>query len=94
MKAVSAARRLSALVAFLAVLALLVITVLVLIRQWPVLIAALVLLGVAITAAGYALTRRRMRRAVATAVAVLALVALIVLFVINGHLLTLRSWSR
>jgi diacylglycerol kinase family enzyme len=89
MRAVPAARRVSAIAALAAVVAVIATLVWVLLRHLPWLVAAIVCLGVAISAAAYAVTRTGTRRLLATVVAVLALVGPLVLVVIHGRLLQL-----
>jgi diacylglycerol kinase family enzyme len=89
MKSVALARRVSAIVALVAVVAGVAITVMVLAGHLLWLVAAIVCLGVAIAAAAYAVTRTGARRVVAAVVAVLALVAPLVLAVAYGQLLQL-----
>jgi diacylglycerol kinase family enzyme len=86
MKAVSAARRVSAIVALAAVVAVSATLVWVLIRHLAWLVAAIVCLGVVIGAAAYAITRTGARRLLATVVAVLALVGPLVMVVAYGRL--------
>jgi diacylglycerol kinase family enzyme len=85
-KSVPAARRLAAVVALAAVAALVVVTAVVLLQHLLVLAAALVCLGLGISAAAHALTRTGTRRLVLTVVAVAALLASIVLVVVYGGL--------
>jgi diacylglycerol kinase family enzyme len=89
MRSVSAARRVSAILAILVVVAAIAIVVVALARHPLWLIAAIVCLAVAISAAAYAITRTGARRLVATVVAVLALAAPLVLVVAYGQLLQL-----
>ena len=89
MRSVPVARRVSAIVAILVVVAVLAIVVMVLARHLLWLVAAIACLAVAISAAAYAITRTGARRLVATAVAVLALAAPLVLVVAYGQLLQL-----
>jgi diacylglycerol kinase family enzyme len=88
-RSVPVARRVSAIVAILVVVAVLAIVVMVLARHPLWLVAAIACLAVAISAAAYAITRTGARRLVATAVAVLALAAPLVLVVAYGQLLQL-----
>jgi diacylglycerol kinase family enzyme len=89
MRSVPVSRRVSAIVALLAFVAVLGVTVVALLRHPLPLLAALVLLNVGIAAAAYALTRTGVRRTVAAVVAVAALAAPLVLVVIYGRLLWL-----
>jgi diacylglycerol kinase family enzyme len=86
MRAVPAARRVSAIVALAAVVAMIATLVWVLIRYLPWLVAAIACLAVVIGAAAYAVTRTGARRLFATVVAVLALVGPLVLVVAYGRL--------
>jgi diacylglycerol kinase family enzyme len=88
-RSVPVARRVSAIVAILVVVAVLAIVVMVLARHPLWLVAAIACLAVAISAAAYAITRTGARRLAATAVAVLALAAPLVLVVAYGQLLQL-----
>jgi diacylglycerol kinase family enzyme len=88
-RSVPVARRVSAIVAILVVVAVLAIVVMVLAQHLIWLVAAIVCLAVAIGAAAYAITRTGARRLVATVVAVVALLALMVLVVAYGRLLQL-----
>ncbi len=87
MKSVAAARRGSAIVALVAVVAVNTITVVGLVQRPLLLLLAIVCLGVAIVAAAYAVTRTGARQLVAAMVAVLAVVAPLVLVVAYGQLL-------
>jgi hypothetical protein len=89
MQSVPAARRVSAIVAILVVVAVVAILVVALARHLPWLLAAIVCLAGAISAAAYAITRTGARRLVATVVAVVTLAAPIVLVVAYGRLLQL-----
>ena len=89
MRSVTIARRLSAIVALVAVVGVLAIMVVVLAKHLLPLLVGALCLGVAVSAAAYALTRTGARRLVAAVVAVLALVAPIVLVVAYGQLLQL-----
>jgi Diacylglycerol kinase catalytic domain len=86
---VPAARRASAIVAILVIVAVLAIVGVVLARQLLWLVAAVLCLAVAISAAAYAITRTGGRRMVATVVAVAALAAPLMLVVAYGRLLQL-----
>ncbi|HET6729930.1 MAG TPA: diacylglycerol kinase family protein [Jiangellaceae bacterium] len=83
------ARRVSAVVAFIAVAAVIAITVVVLARHPLWLLTAIVCLVVAIAAAAYAITRTGARRMLASVVAALGLAAPIVLMIARGRLLLL-----
>ncbi len=87
MKSVAAARRVSAIVALVAVVAVNTITVAGLVQHPLLLLLAIVCLGVAIVAAAYAVTRTGARQLVAAVMAVLAVVAPLVLVVAYGQLL-------
>jgi Diacylglycerol kinase catalytic domain len=87
MRSVTAARRASAIVALLATVALLLLMVAVLARDLLWLLAAVVCLIVAVGAASYAITRTRLRRVVAAALVLLAILAPIVLVVVYGQVL-------
>ena len=87
MKSVTAARRVSAIVALLVTVALLVVTVVVLFSHLLWLLLAIVCLIVAVGAASYAITRVGARRVVAAAVALLAILAPVVLVVVYGQVL-------
>ena len=89
MKSVSTARRLSAIVALVAGVAVLAVAVVSLLQRPLVLLVAVACLGLAIAAAAYALTRTGARRLLAAVVAVLALVAPLALVVAYGRLLQL-----
>jgi diacylglycerol kinase family enzyme len=89
MRSVPVSRRVSAIVALLALVAQLGVTAAALLRHPLPLLAAVVLLGVGIGAAAYALTRTGVRRTVAAVVAVAALAAPLVLVVAYGRLLWL-----
>ena len=89
MKSVTAARRVSAVVAFVAIVAMIAIMAAVLAQHLLWMLAAIVCVVAAIGAAAYAITRTGTRRVVALAVAALALVAPIVLVVVQGSLLWL-----
>jgi diacylglycerol kinase family enzyme len=89
MASVPAARRVSAVVAFAAVAAVIALTVVVLARHPLWLVTAVVCLAVAIGAAAYALTRTGMRRLLASVAAALGLAAPIVLMIVRGQLLLL-----
>jgi len=89
MTSVPVARRLSAVVAFVAVAAVIALTVVVLARHPLWLVTAIVCLAVAISAAAYALTRTGMRRLLAWVVAAVGLAAPIVLMIVRGRLLLL-----
>jgi diacylglycerol kinase family enzyme len=88
-RSVSVSRRVSAIVALLAFVALLGVAVVALLRHPLPLLAAVVLLSVGIGAAAYALTRTGVRRAVAAVLAVAALAAPLVLVVAYGRVLWL-----
>jgi Diacylglycerol kinase catalytic domain len=88
-RSVPAARRASAIVAILVIVAVLAIVGVVLARQLLWLVAAVLCLAVAISAAAYAITRTGGRRMVATVVAVAALAAPLMLVVAYGRLLQL-----
>ena len=85
MKSVATARRASAIVALVAVVAVNTITVAGLVQHPLLLLLAIVCLGVAIVAAAYAVTRTGTRRLVAAMVAVLAVVEPLVLVVAYGQ---------
>jgi diacylglycerol kinase family enzyme len=89
MRSVAVARRVSAVVAFVAVAAVIAITVVVLARHPLWLLTAIVCLVVAIAAAAYAITRTGARRMLASVVAALGLAAPIVLMIARGRLLLL-----
>ena len=89
MQSVSPTRRLSAIVALAAVVAMLAVAVVGLLQRPLVLVVAIACLGVAIGAAAYALTRTGARRLVAAVVAILALAAPLALVVAYGRLLQL-----
>lgn len=78
-------RRMSAIVALVAVVVVIATLVVVLVRHLLWLSAAIVCLGVVIAAAGYAVTRTGVRRLVGGVVAVLASVAPLVLVVAYGE---------
>jgi diacylglycerol kinase family enzyme len=82
MKSVPAGRRVSAVVALLAPVAVLAVLVAVLIQRPLVLLAASACFSLGVGAAAYAVTRTGARRTLATVLAVLALVASIVLVVV------------
>jgi diacylglycerol kinase family enzyme/uncharacterized membrane protein HdeD (DUF308 family) len=88
-QSVSAARRMSAVLALAAVVAVLAVVVVSVVQRPLVLGVAIACLGVAIAAAAYALTRTGARRLVAAAVAVLALAGPLALVVAYGRLLQL-----
>jgi hypothetical protein len=88
MRSVPVSRRVSAVLALLAFVAVLVVTVVALLRHPLPLLVALVLLNLGIAAAAYALTRTGVRRTVAAVVAVAALAAPLMLVVWYG-----RLWS-
>jgi diacylglycerol kinase family enzyme len=85
-QSVSPTRRLSAIVALLAGVAVLAVAVVGLLQRPLVLLVAIACLGVSIGAAAYALTRTRVRRLLAAVVAVLALAAPLGLVVADGRL--------
>jgi diacylglycerol kinase family enzyme len=89
MQSVSPTRRLSAIVALAAVVAMLAVAVVGLLQRPLVLLVALACLGVAIGAAAYALTRTGARRLLAGVVAILALAAPLALVAAYGRLLQL-----
>ena len=89
MTSVPVARRVSAVVAFAAVAAVIAIAVVVLAQHPLWLLAAIVCLVVAIAAATYAITRTGVRRLLASVVAALGLAAPIVLMIARGRLLLL-----
>ena len=89
MRSVAVARRVSAVVAFVAVAAVIAITVIVLARHPLWLLTAIVCLVVAIAAAAYAITRTGARRMLASVVAALGLATPIVLMIARGRLLLL-----
>jgi diacylglycerol kinase family enzyme len=89
MRSVGVARRLSAIVALAAFVAVLAVVVVVLARHLLELLAAVVCLSVAVGAAAYAVTRTGARRLLAAVLAVLALLAPIVLLVARGQLVGL-----
>jgi diacylglycerol kinase family enzyme len=88
-QSLSPKRRLSAVVALVAVVAMLAVAVAGLLQRPLVLVVAIAGLVVAIGAASYALTRTGVRRLVAAVVAILALAAPLVLVVAYGRLLQL-----
>jgi len=88
-QSVSPTRRLSAIVALVAVVAMLSVALVGLLQRPLVLVVAIACLGVAIGAASYALTRTGARRLVAAVVAILALAAPMALVVAYGRLLQL-----
>ena len=94
MQSLGPTRRLSAIVALVAVVAVLAVAVVGLLQRPLVLVVAIVCLGVAISAASYALTRTGVRRLVAAVVAILALAAPLVLVVAYGQLLQLLLLGR
>ena len=81
----------SAILAFVAVVAVMAVTVVVLARNLPWLLGAVVCFGLAVAAAAYAVTRTGARRVAATAVAALAVVAAIALLLVDGHLLVVAA---
>jgi diacylglycerol kinase family enzyme len=85
-QSVSAARRMSAVVALAAVVAVLAVVVVSVVQRPLVLGVAIACLGVAIAAGAYALTRTGARRLLAAAVAVLALVGPLALVAAYGRL--------
>jgi diacylglycerol kinase family enzyme len=90
MNSVPAGRRVSAMVALLAPLAVLAVVVAVLVRRPLLLAMAVACVGLGVGAAAYAVTRTGMRRTLAAALAVLALgAAIVLLFTAAGGLLTL-----
>ena len=89
MQSVSAARRMSAVLALAAVVAVLAVVVVSVVQRPLVLGVAIACLGVAIAAAAYTLTRTGARRLLAAAVAVLALAGPLALVVAYGRLLQL-----
>jgi diacylglycerol kinase family enzyme len=89
MQSVSPTRRLSAIVALVAGVAVLAVAVVGLVQRPLVLLVAVACLGVAIAAAAYALTRAGARRLLAAVMAVLALAAPLGLVVAYGRLLQL-----
>jgi diacylglycerol kinase family enzyme len=88
-ESVSRARRLSAIVALVAAVAVLAVAVAGLVQRPLVLLVAVACLGVAIAAASYALTRTGARRLLAAVAAILALAAPLALVVAYGQLLQL-----
>jgi diacylglycerol kinase family enzyme len=89
-KSVPASRRLSAIVALLVPVAVLVVFVAVLLRRPLLLLAAVACVGVALGAAAYAVTRTGMRRALAAVLAVVALSGAVALPVVAvGSLIVL-----
>jgi diacylglycerol kinase family enzyme len=88
-QSVSPTRRLSAVVALAAGVAVLAVAVVALVQRPLVLLVAVACLGVAIAAAAYALTRTGARRLLTAVVAVLAMVAPLGLVVAYGRLLQL-----
>jgi diacylglycerol kinase family enzyme len=89
MRSVPVARRVSAVVAFVAVAAVIAIAVVVLARHPLWLVATIVCLAVAIGAAAYAITRTGTRRLLASVVAAVGLAAPILLMIARGRLLLL-----
>jgi diacylglycerol kinase family enzyme len=89
MTSVLVARRVSAVVAFVAVAAVVALTAVMLARHPFWLVAAIVSLAVAIGAAAYAITRTGARRLLASVAAAFFLVAPIVLMIVRGRLLLL-----
>ena len=90
MKSVPLGRRVSAVVALLAPLAVLVVFVLVLLRRPLALALGVACVSLGVAAAAYAVTRSGIRRTLAAVLAVLALVAaLVLLFTAAGGLLVL-----
>jgi diacylglycerol kinase family enzyme len=89
MRSVPVARRVSAIVALAAAAALVVVTAAALLQHLLALVAAILCLGVGISAAAHAITRTGTRRLALTMVAVAALLASIVLVVVYGDLLQL-----
>jgi hypothetical protein len=88
MKSVPLGRRVSAVVALLAPLAVLVVFVLVLLRRPLALALGVACVSLGVAAAAYAVTRSGIRRTLAAVLAVLALVAAVVLlFTAAGGLL-------
>jgi diacylglycerol kinase family enzyme len=85
-QSVSPTRRLSAIVALAAGVAVLAVAVVSLVQRPLVLLVAIACLGVAIATAAYALTRTGVRRLLVAVVAVLALVAPLVLVAAYGRL--------
>ena len=89
-KSVPLGRRVTAVVALLAPLALLVVVVLALVRRPLNLVLAVACVGIGVGAAAYAITRTGMRRTLAAVLAVLALAAAVVLVLaVAGGLLVL-----
>ena len=89
-KSVPLGRRVTAVVALLAPLALLVVVVLALVRRPLNLVLAVACVGIGVGAAAYAITRTGIRRTLAAVLAVLALAAAVVLiFAAAGGLLVL-----
>ncbi|HEV3504380.1 MAG TPA: diacylglycerol kinase family protein, partial [Actinomycetes bacterium] len=92
MKSVPLGRRVSAVAAILAPVAVLVALVVVLLRQPLMLAASAVCFSIGVGAAAYAVTRSGLRRTLAAVLAVLALVAWVVLLLTAvGSLLVLAS---
>jgi diacylglycerol kinase family enzyme len=89
MRSVTLTRRLSAIAALVAVVAMLAVAVVGLLQRPLVLLVAIACLVVAIGAAAYALTRTGARRLVAVVVAILALAAPLALVMAYGRLLQL-----
>lgn len=89
MTSVPVARRVSAAAAFVAVAAVIALTIAVLARHPLWLLTAVVCLAVAIGSAAYAITRTGMRRLLAWVAAALGLAAPIVLMIARGRLLLL-----
>jgi diacylglycerol kinase family enzyme len=83
-RSVPAARRVSAVVALLAPLALLAVVVVVLLRRPLELVAAAVCVGVGVSAAAFAVTRTGLLRAGAAVLAVVALAAAVILLLTAG----------
>jgi len=89
-KSVPLGRRVTAVVALLAPLALLVVVVVALVRRPLDLVLAVACVGIGVGAAAYAITRTGMRRTLAAVLAVLALAAAVVLVLaVAGGLLVL-----
>jgi diacylglycerol kinase family enzyme len=88
-KSVTLARRVSAVVALASVVAAMAIVLLALVQHLLWLVLAVVCLWLAFAAAAYAVTRTGARRLAAAVVAVVALVAPVLLLVLDGRLLHL-----
>ncbi len=89
MRSVSMRRRLSAILALLAVVAAFTVIALTLAQNWPLLLATSICMAGAIVSAAYALTRTGVRRFIAMAAAFVALLAALLLLIFRGTLLAL-----